>query len=139
MVEQVLTFFPEDAYYEWTAMSERALAYDDEPLVHRFLVLYEATSLKNTDSAYLMRSLLSEGRIKYMTVDKENGVLGKKEIIREGPTGLISTTTEVNLDHELETRYLSVPINDSPGQTRDVMRAAARRAAGKSNLAAVSS
>jgi hypothetical protein len=42
IVEMGLRFFPETAYYAVTAMSERALAYSDEPLSHRFLVLYEA-------------------------------------------------------------------------------------------------
>jgi len=46
LVQEVLTFFPNEAYYEWSAMSAKALAYDDEPLQHRYIVLYEATSLK---------------------------------------------------------------------------------------------
>ena len=39
ITEQVLRFFPPEAYYALSAMSERALAYSDEPLAHRFLVL----------------------------------------------------------------------------------------------------
>jgi nicotinamide riboside kinase len=45
LTERVLGFFPESAYYARTAMSERALAYSEEPLQHRFLVLYEAAGL----------------------------------------------------------------------------------------------
>ncbi|MGA8873365.1 MAG: hypothetical protein WB460_19620, partial [Candidatus Acidiferrales bacterium] len=45
VVENVLNFFPEDAYYTLTAMSERALAYSEEPLSHRFIVLAEAQAL----------------------------------------------------------------------------------------------
>jgi hypothetical protein len=42
VVERVLRLFPPSAAHALTAMSERALAYDTEPLVHRMLVLYEA-------------------------------------------------------------------------------------------------
>lgn len=41
-VQQTLPFFPERAYHALSSMSERALAYDTEPLQHRILILYEA-------------------------------------------------------------------------------------------------
>ena len=47
-IERVLDFFPEEAYYLLTAMSERALAYGTEPLSHRFLVLFEAAGSRAT-------------------------------------------------------------------------------------------
>ena len=40
LVEKVLSFFPDEAYPRSTA--GRALAYGDEPLKHRMLVLCEA-------------------------------------------------------------------------------------------------
>jgi hypothetical protein len=39
VVERVLSFVPESAYYALTAMSERTLAYSEEPIKHRFLVI----------------------------------------------------------------------------------------------------
>jgi len=69
LVQQVLRFFPEHAYYALTAMSERALAYSQEPLVHRFLVIYEAEGLQGGIASYLLRSLLTEGRLRYVTVE----------------------------------------------------------------------
>ena len=45
LTEQVLRFFPERAYYALTAMSERALAYSEEPLKNRILVIYEAAGM----------------------------------------------------------------------------------------------
>ena len=71
LVEEVLKFFPDTAYYALSAMSERALAYSEEPLVHRVLVLYEATALNSELGAYLIRSLLSEGRVRYEVVEKK--------------------------------------------------------------------
>jgi DNA primase len=42
ITEQVLSFFPPAVYYPLSGMSERALAYSEEPLKHRYLVIYEA-------------------------------------------------------------------------------------------------
>jgi hypothetical protein len=126
VVQQVLELFPADAYYALSAMSERALAYDNTPLVHRMLVLYEAAGLRGDIASYLMRSLLSEGRISYVTVTKTKAGLGPQRIDRDGPTGLITTTTAVHLHPENETRLLSLTVNDTPDQTRAVMVAHAR-------------
>ena len=52
------------------AMSERTLAYSEEPIKHRFLVIYEAAGMSGEFATYLMRSLLSEGRVRYETVEK---------------------------------------------------------------------
>ncbi len=124
-VEQTLRFFPAEAYYELTAMSERAIAYSTEPLKHRFLVIYEAAGVDSKVASYLIRSLLSEGRLRYETVEKTSEGLQAKRIEREGPTGLLTTTTSVGLHPENETRLLSVTVNDSREQTMAVMAAMA--------------
>lgn len=123
LVERVLRFFPPSAYYALTAMSERALAYSDEPLRHRFLVLYEAAGLRSEFASYLVRSLLSERRVRYETVEKTKDGLRPRLIEREGPTGLIVTTTATNLHPENETRMIAVTLDDSPEQTRHVLLA----------------
>ena len=69
-VEKALEFYPEEAYHFLTAMSERALAYSEEPLSHRFLILAEAAGMSGEFQTYLIRSLLSEGRLRYETVKK---------------------------------------------------------------------
>src|SRR5947207_1457759 len=61
----VLKFFPESAYLERTGMSEKALMFSDEKLKHRFLVLFEADGLREGWQEYMIRSLLSEGVVKY--------------------------------------------------------------------------
>jgi hypothetical protein len=125
LVEQVLACFPAAAYHVLSAMSERALAYSAEPLAHRVLVLYEAAGLQGDFATYLLRSLLSEGRIRYETVEKTRDGLRPRLIEREGPTGLIITTTAAQLHPENETRLLSVTVADSPAQTAAVLRALA--------------
>jgi hypothetical protein len=128
VVERVLSFVPESAYYALTAMSERTLVYSEEPIKHRFLVIYEAAGMSGEFATYLMRSLLSEGRVRYETVEKTSEGMKPRLIEREGPTGLIVTTTAVKLHPENETRLLSLTVTDTQDQTRAVMAALAEEA-----------
>jgi hypothetical protein len=106
-------------------MSDRTLAYSEEPIEHRFLVIYEAVGMSGEFATYLMRSLLSEGRVRYETVEKTSEGIKPRLIEREGPTGLIVTTTAVKLHPENETRLLSLTVNDTPDQTRAILVALA--------------
>lgn len=128
-IECVLVLFPEEAVYTMTAMSERALIYLDEDLAHRTIVLYEGAALRegrekaeDNQTAYIVRSLLSEGRIEYPTVIRdEDGTLRTVKLVKEGPTNLVTSTTSVSLHGENETRMFSLPSNDSKAQTRAVL------------------
>ena len=128
VVERVLSFVPESAYYALTAMSERTLAYSEEPIKHRFLVIYEAAGMSGKFATYLMRSLLSEGRVRYETVETTSDGIKPRLIEREGPTGLIVTTTAVKLHAENETRLLFLTVTDTQDQTKVVMAALAEEA-----------
>jgi hypothetical protein len=89
------------------------------------VVVAEASGLNQEVGATLMRSLLSEGHLRYEVVDKTSDGLKGRLIEREGPTGLVVTTTRTRLDAELETRLLSIPLDDSPTQTSAIMMMAA--------------
>jgi hypothetical protein len=126
VVERVLKFFPEDAFFERTAMSDRALAYSDEDFRHRYLVIYEAAGMNSDIASYLIRSLLSEGVIRYELVEKTRDGMRPRLIEKQGPTGLIVTTTATRLHPENETRLLSLAVKDTPEQTAEIMRSLAR-------------
>ena len=132
LVERVLDFFPPSSCYVLTAMSDKALAYSEEPLSHRFVILYEAAALGSDWAAYFVRSLMSEGRLIYELVEKTPKGLQVRRIEREGPTGLITTTTAVQLNHENETRFFSLHMNDSQKQTKKIMLSEAEKVSGKS-------
>jgi hypothetical protein len=125
LVETVLSFFPSSAFYALTAMSEHALAYSNEPLRHRFLIIYEANGMESDLQSYLICTLLSEGHIRYETVEKTAEGMQPKLIEREGPTGLLVTTTAVRLHPENETRLLSLTVTDTSKQTLCILRAIA--------------
>jgi hypothetical protein len=126
VVESTLKLFPPEAFYALSAMSDRALAYSSEPLQHRHLVIYEAAGMASEFATYLIRTLLSEGRLRYETVEKTKDGLTPRLIEREGPTGLIVTTTSLRLHPENETRMLSLTITDTQHQTAAVFQALAR-------------
>jgi hypothetical protein len=126
LVERVLDFFSDGAYHALTAMSDRALAYSEEPIKHRFLVFFEAEGMASDFATYLVRSLLSEGRLRYEFVEKTSEGLRVRLIEREGPTGLIVTTTATRMHPENETRLLSLTVTDTREQTRDILASLAR-------------
>ena len=125
LVEKVAEYFPTSAVYALTAMSEKVLAYSEEPIKHRFLILYEASGMNSDFQTYLIRSLLSEGKLRYETLEKTDSGIEAKLIEREGPTGLIVTTTLNRLHPENETRMISLSVTDTQEQTSQVLEALA--------------
>jgi hypothetical protein len=99
----VLRFFPPEAYFDVGSFSPRFLFYTEETFEHRFIVFPEWASIKDDEEIVAMlRVLLSEGRIIHGTVVGE----GRREarvITKNGPTGLLVTTTESAIDSEMET------------------------------------
>jgi len=124
-VEQVLAAFPPEAYYALTSMSEKALIYLDEDMRHRSLVIYEAAGMAGDMQTYLMRTLLSENRIRYQTAESTSKGVKPRLLEMEGPTNLIVTTTQTRMHPENETRLLSLTVTDTRAQTKDIFRAMA--------------
>lgn len=122
VLNKVLDFHPEEAYYKLSAMSDKALAHFDQPLKHRHLVIAEAAALNNSEMAeYLVRTLLSEGYLHYVYPLATNEGVELHEVYVEGPTGLFITTTQQSVHQENETRLLSLTIDDTKAQTRAVI------------------
>jgi hypothetical protein len=116
----VTEFFPKGAVVDLGSMSKRFLFYDEETYAHRVLVIAEAAQVIDDDELLaLLRTLLSEGRVVHGTVVSEGRPTAQR-IVKEGPTALITSTTRIHLDDELETRMLAVRTDDTPEQTRRV-------------------
>jgi hypothetical protein len=124
-VEATVDHFAEESTHRLTGMSEHFLIYDDHPVAHTTLLLYEyvalKTGMKDDQTSYFIRSLLSEGVLRHGTVEKTKDGLKSRIIEKPGPTNLIVTTTEVSLHAENETRCLSVTVDDSNEQTKRVL------------------
>jgi hypothetical protein len=73
--------------------------------------------------------------VRYETVEKTAEGLRARLIEREGPTGLIVTTTRVALHPENETRLFSIQVTDTAEQTKAVLLAQADDSEQEVNLA----
>jgi hypothetical protein len=129
--KQTLKLIPPESYHELTAMSTKALIYADIDLRHKHLVIYEEDG--NEEAAHLVRTLLSEGRIKYLVTDKTAAGMKGRWIERPGPTGLVTTMTRASTREDNETRTWSLYVDDSKAQTLAVISAMAEAATGSSS------
>ena len=120
-VDVVLTFLPKSAFYLVTAMSKKAILYSDETFEHRIIVFNEAGGV-SAETLEFVKVLLTQGYIKYsVTAPKEGGGFGTIPVEKKGPTGLITTTTAVQLDAEIESRVLSLAALEGKEQTKAIM------------------
>jgi hypothetical protein len=117
LVKSVTRFAPELACKDISAMSEKALLYMEDVLSHRHIFISEAPGLDNDFLNYIVRTLLSEKQLIYFTVEKVEDRLTTIEKRVPGPTGLITTTTQLGLHPENSTRCQFLSIDDSAGQT----------------------
>ena len=75
---------------------------------------------------YLLRELISEGRILHSTAIRIGSEIVGQTIDKEGPVAFMVTTTKGRLHPENETRLLSLEIDDSEHQTRAVLKKVAQ-------------
>ena len=130
-VDAAVLYIPDGRVIRITGMSQKALVYGDEPLERKFLYFPEGAGIRDdSDAAIYLRSLLSEGEIRYEVVYTQPG--GPPEattIVRSGPTAAIITTSAVRLDRDLDNRLLRVTIDDSEQLTRRIIERHGERAA----------
>ena len=100
-MKQALAFVPAEEQIVITASSEKALVYLDRDYRHKVIVIAEAKGVGGDFTSYIIRSLLSEGRVDYVYTDFERRTT--VTVVKEGPSGLISSTAG-RVDYELGTR-----------------------------------
>ena len=131
-VDTALQFVPPECYYKLSASSPRALIYTGESFEHRSVILAECDSIpREGPAASAIRSIVNDAEMVYEVVEK-NSVTGKQEvrrIIKTGPTNLITTGVRT-MDTQMGTRLLTIGIPDSAEQTRAVLDAEGKLAAG---------
>ncbi|MDK3017920.1 hypothetical protein QO033_09540 [Pseudodonghicola sp. IC7] len=121
-------YVPTEAYEQFEGMSERALAYmgGQLDLRHKTLIIQEAAGMSNGVGRAFLRQLLTEGQIRYATVQStRDGLQGIELPVVEGPCGLIMTTTATRIHHEDQSRMLTYNIEEGSEQIRAVLLAQA--------------
>ena len=96
-------------------------------LKHKILGIQEFSGLNNPTGNTLLRSLLSEGKIRRMVAknDPNDNDFVNQESKVEGPVCLFMTTTEESIHPEDENRMLSIKVDQSAEQKRLVLLAKA--------------
>ena len=130
-----LKLYSQSAYYLISSGSEKSLYSIQNGLKHKALILAEALALesngrKDNELAYAIRTLVSEGQIKYQTTgykDKKPVTIVKRIA---GPTSLVTTTIKGKLEDQLDDRMISVHPNTSVAQTKDIIERTAQVATG---------
>jgi hypothetical protein len=125
--KRILEFLPPESVVSFTSLSEKSLIYYDGDFNHKILSMGEASALdEQAFQDYLLRELMSEGRIRYPTVQKVGNELVTVIIEKEGPVVFLVTTTQNKLHHENETRLLSLEVDDTEDQTKAVLEKVAK-------------
>jgi len=122
LIKIILNLFPKNTYIELTGLSPKSLIYLKEEFKHKFLIIFEVHGFQDDDyTEHLIRTLLSENKITYAVVEKNNYEGHETKIIeKEGPTGLITTTTFANINDENETRLFSITLDEKSSQTKEI-------------------
>ena len=130
-----LKLYPKNAYYLITSGSAKSLYNLNDGLKHKALILTEALQLQSgrqgdNELAYSIRTLVSEGHLKY----QYTGFIDKKKvtIVQElkGPTSLLTTTIHGKLEEQLEDRMITIHPNTTAEQTRDIISRTTEMASG---------
>ncbi|MDB4304104.1 hypothetical protein N9934_04885 [Desulfosarcina sp.] len=132
-----LKLYPKSAYHLISSGSEKSLYSIEGGLKYKALILAEALALeshgnRDNELAYGIRTLVSEGSLKYQYtgfIDKKRVTIVKKI---DGPTSLLTTTIKGKLEDQLDDRMITSHPNTSAMQTKDIIEQTAQAASGNS-------
>lgn len=119
--DAILSLVPEEDYVKYTRLTDQALFYKDEnSLVNKILALEEAAGIGG--SAYSIRAMQSAKQLTVATTSKDQstGKMKTEEYQVNGPLAIMLTTTEIELDSEMENRFLSLSIDESQEMTEKI-------------------
>jgi DNA primase len=128
--------YPENAYYMITNGSAKSLYYLEGGLKHKALIVTEGFQFQENNAAdselvYVIRSLISEGRIRYCVPEKDkDGILKTVEKKLDGPTSFITTTIMDKLEDQMDDRLFSIHPDEGIQQTKDITTMTASQKSG---------
>jgi len=130
-----LNLYTKSAYHLISSGSEKSLYQIEGGLKYKALILAEALALeshgrKDNELAYAIRTLVSEGHLKYQYTgfkDKKRVTIVKRI---EGPTSLLTTTIKGHLEDQLDDRMITCHPNTTATQTKSIIEQTADTAGG---------
>jgi len=130
LVKRLLRLMPRHAFWEVTNLSEKAWNYVGSRLRHTVVYLQEHNEAAG--NVHPLRLLISEGKLVRRVARWSGGKLVTKKHVAHGPVASVSTTTKAQLQVDDETRNISISINETPEQTRKIIKSYGRQTKGLS-------
>jgi hypothetical protein len=120
LVTRVLRLLPNSAVAEITSASDKAWNYSGTDFRHRVVYVQEQNEAAGTIDP--IRLFISEGKVTRIVAGFEKGRRVTKKYVARGPVAAISTTTKNLLKIDDETRHISLWVDESPEQTRKIVK-----------------
>jgi DNA primase len=123
ILEAVLGCTPEESRIKYSALTGQALFYmGNINLRHKVVCIAEEQGAQR--ATYPLKLLLSEGELSIASTGKDpaSGRLVTHEYRVEGPVSLLTSSTAVELDEELQNRCITLAIDESREQTQRIHR-----------------
>jgi len=121
LMESILAFMPEEERVKYSAMTGQALFYLGETNIkHKILAIAEEEGAER--ATYALKLLQSEGELTIASTGKDatTGRMQTEEYHVEGPAMIFFTTTNIEIDEELQNRCLTLTVDESREQTRRI-------------------
>lgn len=119
--DSILMLVPDEDYVKYTRLTDQALFYKAEgSLSHKILVIEELTGMGGSE--YSIRSMQSSKHLTLATTSKDatTGRMKTEEYKVQGPLSIMLTTTEVEIDVEMESRFLTIAIDETQEMTAKI-------------------
>jgi hypothetical protein len=132
LLTATLRLIPSDSVVLMSSGSPMSLIYygdgDEDALKHKVLYVQEAAILAEKNGVenpltVMLRLLISEGCIDHLiAIPQAGGSPVSKKIKRNGPVAVIVTSARDNIESEMLTRLLASDADESPEQTKAVVK-----------------
>lgn len=121
LMEAILAMMPEEERVQYSAMTGQALFYLGETdIKHKILAIAEEEGAER--ATYALKLLQSEGELTIASTGKDatTGRMQTEEYHVAGPAMIFFTTTNIEIDEELQNRCLTLTVDESREQTRRI-------------------
>ncbi|TGK20238.1 toprim domain-containing protein, partial [Leptospira stimsonii] len=122
LMDAILDFVPEEEKEKYSAMTGQSLFYmSSKSLKNKVLAVSEEEGAER--AKYALKILQSEKKISIASAMKDptTGRTVTEEYSVEGPVVIFLTTTNLEIDEELENRCLILTVNEGREQTRTIL------------------
>jgi len=119
--DAILSLVPEEDYVKYTRITDQALFYKSEDsLIHKIIAIEEDEGM--TGAAYSIRNIQSSKKITVAATGKDptTGKMKTEEYTVKGPVAVMITTTAVELEGEMSSRFLFLTIDESSRMTEAI-------------------